>query len=121
MLHRQNNVLREKSDLFTDRIILMMKFLDGKKVPSFIKTQVGKSGTSIGANVAESINAQSRADFVSKLTIALKEANETDFWFRKLLTGDYLTQKQYDSISADLREIIALLTAIIKTTKQNGL
>ena len=79
--------------------------------------QIYRSGTSIGANVAESQYAQSRADFFTKLTIALKEANETQYWIGRLYAGGSLSEKEYDSIKADGEEIIKLLTSITKTVK----
>ena len=69
----------------------------------------------------EGVYAQSRADFVSKYSIALKEANETSFWLRKLYTGNHLTQKEFDSINNDCNEIIYILIAIVKKMKENGL
>ena len=80
--------------------------------------QILRSGTSIGANVVESRNAQSGRDFVSKLSIALKEADETAYWLKKLLAGNYITTTQYKSMSNDNEEIIKILTKIIKTMKQ---
>ena len=80
--------------------------------------QLLRCGTSIGANVAESQHAQSRADFVSKLNIALKEAAETDYWLKLLYETDYLTLSQFESIISDCREVESLLAAIVKTVKQ---
>jgi four helix bundle protein len=80
--------------------------------------QLLRCGTSIGANVAESEHAQSRADFASKLNIALKEAAETDYWLRLLHEADYLNDKEFQSVFADCKEIERLLASIVKTTKQ---
>lgn len=80
--------------------------------------QVYRSGTSIGANTAESQYAQSRADFLTKLTIALKEANETKYWISRLYAGDVLTEEEYESIHTDIIEIIKLLTSITGTVKR---
>lgn len=74
-------------------------------------------GTSIGANVAEAQQAQSRPDFISKLCIALKEAGETDYWLRLLRATDYLSENEYDSLIIDCKELEKLLTTIIKSTK----
>ena len=79
--------------------------------------QILRSGTSIGANLHECINAQSRADFVSKMQIALKEANETDYWLDLFLESEIIDQLMYKSLHDDLDEIIALLISSIKTTK----
>ena len=86
----------------------------------YIINQISRAGTSIGANLNEGVYAQSRADFVSKYSIALKEANETSYWLRKLYTGNYLTQNEFDSINNDCNEIIYILIAIVKKTKENG-
>jgi four helix bundle protein len=81
--------------------------------------QLYRSGTSIGANVAESKNAQSKADFISKLSIALKEAGESDYWLKLLLKSQTINKIEYDSIKNDLNIIIGTLIKIIKTTKEN--
>jgi len=80
-----------------------------------------RSGTSIGANVREGTQAQSKADFVSKMSIALKEAHETDYWLDLLQATEYISQAEYASIHDDLVEIIKILTSIIITTKENSL
>ena len=82
-----------------------------------IKKQLLRSGTSIGANVTEGIYAQSRNDFISKLSISLKEAQETSYWLRLLYKADYLDETQYNSIHSDNEEIIKLLIATIKSSK----
>ena len=82
--------------------------------------QIYRSGTSIGANVAESINAQSDADFISKLSIALKEANETEFWLKSLYSGNYIDEKGFLSMMNDNEEIIRILVKSIKTKKRNA-
>ena len=80
--------------------------------------QIGRSGTSIGANIAEGIYAQSPADFISKFSIALKEANETRYWLERLFESNALRQKEYESMRNDNMEIIYILTSIIKTMKK---
>ena len=80
--------------------------------------QLLRCGTSVGANVAESEHAQSRADFCSKMNIALKEAAETDYWLRLLYEAGYLSKAEFQSIFADCKEIESLLAAIVKTTKK---
>ena len=82
-----------------------------------LSKQLLRSGTSIGANVAESQQAQSRADFISKLSIALKEAVETNYWLRLLYATDYLSSTEYSSVITDCKELEKLLTAILKTTR----
>ena len=82
--------------------------------------QIYKSGTSIGANVSESIHAQSKADFISKLEIALKEARETKYWLELLHESETITDNQFDSIVNDNNILIGTLINIIKKTKENG-
>jgi len=78
-----------------------------------------RSGTSIGANVKEAINAQSKKDFISKYSIALKEASEAEYWIELLAAGDYFDARESKSLLADINEIISLLTASVKTAKGN--
>lgn len=120
MFHHKENILLIKVEKFTDRIIKLAAYLKSKNVDPYIINQVSRAGTSIGANLNEGVFAQSRADFISKYSIALKEANETSFWLRKLYTGDFLSQKEFDSINNDCNEIIYILIAIIKKMKENG-
>lgn len=84
-----------------------------------ISKQILRSGTSIGANVCESQQAQSKADFISKMCIALKEAVETDYWLRLMVSSDYLTNIEFDSLQKDVKEIIRILTSIVKNSKNN--
>jgi four helix bundle protein len=81
--------------------------------------QVLKSGTSIGANVSEAIEGQSKKDFISKLSVSLKEASETRYWLKLLVETDILLEEEANSLLLDLEEIIKLLNTVIKTTKQN--
>ena len=81
--------------------------------------QLLRSGTSIGANVREGLYAQSRKDFISKLNIALKEAGETDYWLEVIHSAEYFTDDEYQSLKSDNDELLRLLVAIIKTTKEN--
>ena len=118
MLPRKENVIQEKADAYSDRIVRLYQYLTTTKHENVFSKQILRSGTSIGANVVESRNAQSGKDFVSKLSIALKEADETAYWLKKLLAGNYITTTQYESMSNDNEEIIRILTKIIKTMKQ---
>ncbi|MBR4851768.1 MAG: four helix bundle protein [Tidjanibacter sp.] len=111
------NIIAEKTKKFAIRIVKFAKFLRQEGVDVIIVRQLLKSGTSIGANTRESSNAQSKDDFIHKLSIALKEADETAYWLELLVGAEDITQKQFDSLNADLKEIIALLTSIIKTSK----
>ena len=118
MMERRENIIVKKSERFADRIVKMCKYLGKKKSgDSDALKQVYRSGTSVGANVAEGQSAQSRADFLTKMTIALKEANETHFWIGRLYAGGILSEIEYDSINNDNEEIIKLLTSITKTVK----
>jgi four helix bundle protein len=109
----------DKSKAFAIRIIRFYSYLQKEKGEHVISKQLLRSGTSIGANARESNNAQSTADFINKLSIALKEADETAYWLELLYESDIIEQVHYDSLYSDLSEIIALLTASIKTSKQN--
>ena len=118
-LRYDNSVTRQKSKSFAIRIIKFVQFLQTEKKERIISSQLFRSGTSIGANVRESYNAQSRADFISKLHIALKEADETAYWLELLHESEIIDKLCFDSMYNDLKEIIALLTASIKTSKKN--
>ncbi len=109
----------DKSKAFAIRIIRFYSYLQKEKGEHVISKQLLRSGTSIGANARESNNAQSTADFINKLSIALKEADETAYWLELLYESDIIEQVHYDSLYSDLSEIIALLTASVKTSKQN--
>lgn len=114
-----NNLILEKSKSFAIRIINMYKYLANEKKEFVLAKQVLRSGTSIGANVKECINAESRLDFIHKLGIALKEADETEYWLELLHETNYITDKQFSSIVTDCKEIIKILIAIIKKAKAN--
>lgn len=114
---KKDNVISDKSFDFAVRIVNLYKHLTSEKKEFVLSKQLVRSGTSIGANVSEAIRGQSDADFISKLSIALKEANETDYWLKLLYKTDYLTEKEYESIRNDINEIIAILVSIIKTMK----
>ncbi len=119
MLERRENIIVEKSEQFADRIVKMHKYLSKKREGnSDILKQIIRSGTSVGANVSESKFAQSEADFLTKLTIALKEANETKFWINRLYAGDYLNETEYNSIIKDCEEIISILVKITGTLRK---
>lgn len=117
MLQRKENKVKLKAEAYSDRIVKMAKCLKTDRHEYTISSQILRSGTSIGANIAESQYAQSRADFTSKLSISLKEANETKYWLEKLYSGGYINQQEFDSMAADNVELIKLLVAIIKTLK----
>ena len=113
----KNSILKNKSKAFALRVIRLYNYLCDEKKEYILSKQLLRSGTSIGANVVESQQAQSRPDFISKLCIALKEASETNYWLRLLHATEYLSEKEYVSIHSDCKELEKLLTSIIKTTK----
>ena len=114
---KKDNVILDKSFDFAVRIVNLYKHLTAEKKEFVLSKQLVRSGTSIGANVSKAVRAQSTADFVAKLSIALKEANETAYWLRLLYKTEYLTAKEYDSINNDVNEIVSILVSILKTTK----
>ena len=114
-----NSITRSKSKAFALRIIKFVRLLQDDERGRVISKQLLRSGTSIGANVRESYNAQSKADFINKLHIALKEADETAYWLELLYERDIINKQYFDSLYGELKEIIALLTASIKTLKNN--
>ena len=109
----------DKSKLFAIRIVNLYKYLCNDKKEYVLSKQILRSGTSIGANVKESIYAQSKLDFISKLSIALKEASETEYWLELLYQTEYINSIQFESIHNDCVELLKLLTAIIKSSKRN--
>ncbi|MBP5337681.1 MAG: four helix bundle protein [Prevotella sp.] len=116
-MERRRNILLEKADEFGERIVKMHKYLVSEKKEFIISKQVLRSGTSIGANLTESRNAQSTLDYLSKQNIALKEADETSYWLKKLYEGDYLNEKEFNSIHNDCEELIRMLVSSVKTLK----
>ena len=111
--------LRKKSFEFALRIVKLAHFLETDKKDWVLSRQILKSGTSIGANVRESRFAQSTADFVSKLTIALKEAEETEYWLELLTAAEMISEKQRISLEKDLNWIIATLVNSVKVSKRS--
>ena len=116
---KADNQIVLDSKAFAIRIIKLYKYLSEEKKEFVISKQILRSGTSIGANISESIFAQSRMDFVSKMSIALKEASETKYWLDLLMETDYITKMQYESIADDISKIIGTLVNIVKSTKNN--
>ena len=114
-------MVAEKSYRFAVRIVKLCQYLQEEKHEFVLSQQVEKSGTSIRANITEGQQGQSRADFIAKLSIALKESSETKYWLSLLHDTGYLTDREYRSISSDCIEIEKLLTSILKTTKTKSL
>ena len=113
------HTVKYKSKRFAVRIVNLYKYLCNEKKEFVLSKQILRSGTSIGANIAEAQRGQSHADFLSKMSIALKEASETHYWLRLLYRTDYLTKNQFDSLETDIQDILGLLMAICKTANQN--
>ena len=115
---KMENVVKDKSFAFAIRIVNLFKLLRERK-EFVLSKQLLRSGTAIGALVRESEHAQSRADFINKLSIALKEANETEYWILLLRRTDYISQMEFDSIVQDCRAIVRILISIVRTSKLN--
>ncbi len=114
------SIIRDKSYAFAIRIVGCTKFLRNKKKEYVLSQQMLRSGTAIGALTREAEFAQSRADFAHKMGIALKEANETEYWLTLLKDTGYLEPEFFMSIHNDCKEIIAILVATVKTSKENS-
>lgn len=118
MKETQDNIIAIKSKLFALRIIRLYKYLCKQQNEFVLSKQVLRSGTSIGANVREAIRAQSKADFIAKMSISLKEASESEYWLELLTESDYIGKMEGESIMNDCQELISILTKIIKTAKK---
>ena len=114
---REDSLLHTKSYDFALRIVSMNKYLREQKGEFVLSKQILRSGTAIGALIRESEFAQSQADFVNKLSVALKEANETDYWLKLLHDSHYLNEVSFISMENDCGELIALLVSSIRTVK----
>ena len=112
----KENASVEKSFEFAVRIVKLYKYLVKEHKEFVLSKQLLRCGTSIGANVAEAQRGQSKADFIAKMCIALKEANETEYWLKLLYRTEYLNESQYNSMNADVKELIGILTAICRTS-----
>ncbi len=97
--------------------VKLYKHLTTEKKEFVLSKQLLRSGTSIGANIRESRNAQSPADFINKMSIALKEADETQYWFELLYNTEYISEEEFTSINTDVNELISMLISVIKTSK----
>lgn len=112
-------VLREKSYAFAIRVVRLNQFLCNEKKEYVLSKQLLRSGTAVGALIKEAEFGQSRADFRNKMTIALKEANESVYWLNLLRDTDYITEKMFQSMSDDCLELVRMLVATVKTTKKS--
>ena len=117
---RKQNILRDKSLAFAIRIVKFNYFLLGDKKEYVLSKQILRCGTSIGAQIRESENASSLKDFIHKLSIALREADETQYWLELLNKSDIISEQVFESLNKDAEELIKLLVASIKTSKSNN-
>jgi len=119
---KQDNIILDKSFAFAVRIVKLYKYLCDEKKEYTLSKQLLRSGTSIGANINEAQAAQSTNDFIAKLSIASKEARESQYWIKLLIEADYLSlsEKQTQSLQNEIDEVVKLLTSIIKTTQERN-
>lgn len=115
----KETILQRKSKAFAVRIIKMYRVLCEEKREYVLSKQLLRSGTSIGANVREAKRAQTTPDFYAKLFVALKEAEETEYWLELLVETEYISQDMYESIYADNEELVKILVSSTKTIKEN--
>ncbi len=116
---KENNILLEKSLLFAARIVKLHKYLVSKKQELVISKQIIRSATSIGANANEAVYGSSRADFIAKLHISLKETAETEYWLKLLHLSGYINEQEKTSLINDCLEIKKILISTINTAKEN--
>ncbi len=114
-----NSIVLDKSRIFAVRIIKLFKVLTADRHEFIISKQIARSGTSIGANVTEAEYSMSKKEFLQKMNLALKEAQETKYWLYVLLNSDYINTREYESINSECCELCAMLISIINTTKRN--
>ena len=115
--NNMKNVLQDKSYAFAIRVVKLVQFLRSEKNEFVLSKQLLRSGTAIGALIREAEYGQSKADFVSKMTIALKEANETEYWVNLLFDTGYIDEKLFESFKTDCKELLKMLISTIKTSK----
>lgn len=118
MSEKRENIVMNKSYAFALRIIKLYKHLIAEQKEYVLSKQLLRSGTAIGALVKEAEHAQSKADFINKMNIALKEANETEYWLMLVKESDYMDEKSFNSIHLDSVELIKLLASIVKSSKE---
>lgn len=117
---KEDNIILERSFEFAVRIVNAYKYLTNERKEFVMSKQMLKSGVSIGANVEEAIGGQSKADFISKLSISYKEARETLYWIKLLNATGYFSPDEAESLMADAEEVCKILTSILKTIKSNA-
>jgi four helix bundle protein len=115
----KDSILKEKSYKFAIRIVKLSQFLQTDKKEYVLSKQILRSGTAIAALIMEAQFGQSKADFINKMSISLKEANETFFWLSLLKDTDYIDENLYKSLYNNCNEIISLLVSTVNTSKKN--
>lgn len=115
---RRKNVIKDKSYSLALRIVKLYQYLSTEKREFVLSKQLLRSGTSVGAMVREAEHAESKADFIHKLSIGLKEVNESLYWLELLKDSEYISNIEYNSLNEDAMEVLKLLVSIIKTSKQ---
>ena len=118
--NRGKSPLHNKSYAFAKRIVNMVKYIDCPNKMISLTNQIFRSGTAIGALVREAEFAQSSSDFINKLHIALKECNETVYWLNLLYDTGFVSEKEYESMAIDSKELLALLISSLKTAKKRN-
>jgi four helix bundle protein len=116
----RNSVLNTKSYDFAVRIVKLSQFLQNEKKEYVLSRQILKSGTSIGALIREAEFAQSTKDFINKMSISLKEANETIYWIDLLKDTDFISEKEHNSLKENCQELLKMLVSTVKTLKNKG-
>jgi four helix bundle protein len=119
-MNEKHNVIQDKSLIFAIRIVNLYKYLSETKKEYVLSKQLLRSGTAVGALVRESQNAESKADFTHKLSIAQKECDETIYWLILLKETNYITNSEHESVSGDALELLKIIRSIILTTRQKG-
>jgi four helix bundle protein len=114
----KDNIIKDKSKAFAIRIVRLYQYLLKNHKEYILSKQLLKSGTSVGANVKEALRGQSRADFISKMNIALKEISETEYWLEILHETGYINETQFTSIYKDCQELLKILYSIVKTSRK---
>ncbi len=117
---KRENIIKEKTYAFALRVIKLYNYLIETNKEYVLSKQILRSGTSIGANVEEAIGGHSKKDFIARIQIAYKEAREVHYWLRLLRDSNYIDDKLAESLLSDCEEIVAILTAILKTSKDNS-
>jgi four helix bundle protein len=115
---KSKSPLRDKSYLFAIKIVRLSQSIVSEKKEYVLSRQVLRSGTAVGALIRESEFAASKADFINKLTVALKESNETEYWLMLLHDTNYLLKTEFELLQSECKELIAMLVASIKTAKK---